>query len=682
MRWRSELTGLAVLVLVPSLLPAQEGGEGDRRKPKDGGDDLPRVVKVDDVTFPEQTAQLVGPQGAWLPVYVELSSLSGKPEQVVIEGTVFASRSAVQFRTVKKVEVAPGAPQRAWIYLRVGPQDNSGQSLSLSVEVRSAAGAVLWRRQPWPINVSERNDSGSLSLLVMGESLGDLVPWPGELTLNRNRDEQLNVAPDALTPSQAPDSWLGYQPHDLLIVRDVGAKALEPAQVEALRAWVFLGGRIVFAPQGRSSEVFRSPAAEAFFGKALGDPAAADGFIPKKLFQSDAGTRGAGMRDVDGGSRLGLTSKEQYTLLDPLGAEAAYEISAVPEGSLTDDPTFAKRIYAEVPYGRGAAGIVCFDDQAHRRPTSQAFLQAFWAPIVGRAAASGRGSFVRQSSVFESSALANALKDPQREVGVRVMVGLIGGFVLLVGPVLYFVLKRLNRLPAVLWVEPLLVVVYVGVIFATAYLTKGVLTKVRVMTIFSQHIGEPLAIRESYLSLFAGAEGTYAITASKGSAYLRPIYKNAKEARPARLLRTPAGELKLEDNALAHWQEGGYSSAGIEDFVGPGIEVHRREDGAGEAGTVRVTNRLPYDVKEGVVYASRIGYPLPAIARGASVDVVLAEALSENRHEKRVGELLGATGGRSSGYALIALLDRSEVDFTIDQPTSLKERFDYFVLHQ
>ncbi len=74
-------------------------------------DDGPRVVEVIDIHFPEGASRLLEKRGSWLPVYVELKSLTSRTETVIVEGSVSANKK-LAFSTRERIEVSPGAPTR------------------------------------------------------------------------------------------------------------------------------------------------------------------------------------------------------------------------------------------------------------------------------------------------------------------------------------------------------------------------------------------------------------------------------------------------------------------------------------------------------------------------------------------------------------------------------------------
>ena len=65
---------------------------------------------------------------------------------------------------------------------------------------------------------------------------------------------------------------------------------------------------------------------------------------------------------------------------DVSGIPGAREIISV--DTSREETSEERRLYVEIPYGRGAVGIFTIDDQTYRDQESAAFLQALWLPVV------------------------------------------------------------------------------------------------------------------------------------------------------------------------------------------------------------------------------------------------------------------------------------------------------------
>lgn len=700
MRW---MTARALALPVTWLLGAFCGLSYAQEAPSESS---PRAasVEVTDVFFPESTGKNLAAYGGWLPVYVELEPKSGAPQQVTIEGSVTVRGGGKPFQVRQSVEVAPGARRRAWTYLRAGPVEQLQTARIAILDGRRE----LLRADEW--DVSAFNWRGArLSLLVVWENTGgDDTPWPGNLSTSGGQLSNFQEAVQSCRARQLPDRVIGYHAVDMVVLRYLGTDKLEPAQLQALRAWVYLGGYVILVPSEGSPEIFGSEIARRLLGDLLTDPKAEDGFVPRNLVLVDEARPGR-FAPGDDDEDISVGEERFYTLLDPLSAGVAKEILALPEdtvaltdlvppegvvpseasdgeGSVDESPgndappdlSKARRLYAEVPFGRGRVGVFTFDDQTYRDRETQNFLRAIWRNIVHMRLALETRNFTEQAAQLQDAQIEAQLKDSSREIGLPVITGLISCYLLLVGPGLYFLLRRLRRLPSVIWAEPLLVLVYLGVIFTTGYITKGVLTKTRLLTFISHREGDPLALRESYLTIFSAAEEVYRISSPRGD-LLQPIYKNEAEQRPVKLERKAEGELALGGYKLAHWQEGHVVNVEVLDFDTAGVEINETRDSLGTP-RLTISNNLPYDIREGTYYTSGDAYAVPEVRPGNTVEVVLEEPVEDDAFSER--RKIPAKGFGYRGFPkFAAVVARGDEDFRINRRSSLRERVDYYLLY-
>ena len=665
----------------------------------------PTGVEVLDVKFFENLGKSLSNDGAWLPVYVELRTTSKQTETVLLEGSL-GSRETQPFVAREWVDVSPGAPRRAWLYLRAVPEVIQAVA---TVEIRARSGGVIRTGDRWTVS-SYGERSSWISVLVVGENLADVTPWPrGTVSrLGGNEVEIQEIAEDC-PGRKLPDNPLGYQGFDLVVLRETGAERLEPAQIAALRTWVYLGGFLIVAPSSRSGDVFRSEIVRELAGDALVEPVASE-LRPGNLFTLVPGPDGK-QRKPELFARKEEMAPERMqalTLFDPLGVRGGREIlcSERTEITGTDD---GRRLYGELDYGRGRLGFLAFNDQSFRQENLE-FLRRFWGKVVDVCFAGEKGTFARRAAQDVSSDMGNYLGDKSRDVGMSFLAALIAVYLVLVGPGLYFVLKRRGRLPSVIWAEPLLVIVYLGIIFAVGYVTKGVLTKTRVWTFISQVQGEHLALRESYLTVFSAAEDVYRIDCPRGF-YLQPIFKNAEERRPVRVVeedrgdapapnepRTRAG-VSLVDHRLAHWEEGHFVNLEVWDLGGEGVTVERGDvvDGSdeGQAPQLIVTNNLPYVLLSGLLYMGARPHEVPRLGPGESAvvgppvpdkDNASAETAPWRRLLGDVSTRPGLARARDrfapKGQIIFAgAILRADEDFRVDRRTTTKERVDLYCLY-
>jgi hypothetical protein len=556
------------------------GASGDARAAR-----APGPVEVLDVQFLEEIARVLPERGSWLPVYVELEARGGKTSKVLLTGEVKGRKgqeTLTRFSVRREVEVAPGAPVRSWLYLHATTAD-FGQVATL--EARSPGGELLLERR-WDLSFAQAFGH-HLSVLVVAAELGDVTPWPGQLMLGsrllqparRSSQHSLDETIESMRRERLPDNVLGYNGIDLVVLRQHGT--LEEAQLEALRSWVHVGGCVVVMPERGSAAPFKSRLVRELGGKYLVSPAVEERFVPQDLAVSLRTLERRGLERPEPYAReedIAIGGGRSYFRLDPLSGEAG-EIPELREVWSLDAEAEAvagrKRLYAEIPFGRGRLGVFTIDDQTYRDAESLAFLQALWLPVVLWRLDDETSPFLAQAATRVPA--DTPLRDASRDIGLPFLIGLIVVYLLLAGPGLYFILKRANRMASLVWAEPLLAAVYVGIIFATGYLSKGVITKTELWTVFSQRQGDSLAVRESYLSIFSGADEEYTIHSPRG-AFLAPIFANLTEAEKAdgsglRLRSAPRGGYSLEGYRLSLWEQGYALNAAVEDLGRTGVEI-------------------------------------------------------------------------------------------------------------
>ncbi|HVR73623.1 MAG TPA: hypothetical protein VMT52_04800 [Planctomycetota bacterium] len=671
--------GRSVLLL---LLAASSGlsvtaGRVDAQEDPKGGPARAPAVKVRSVFVPRETSRNLSGEGGWVFAALELETASSSPRYVVLEGRV-GTRTSTLFTTRKRVEVPPGAPRREWIYLRVGPNDAPQTATVLVLEPQGGLVAGPNTRTEWDVAAYSQRSARAFSTLVVGEKVHEAKPWGRVLFTDRD-DPEVNDEVDICPAGVLPDRAHGYQGLDMVVLRDLGPGGLSLAQVEALRQWVHLGGFVVFVPAVRSSAIFDSSPARELLGSAIIDRPSLDGFVPRALTAVELG-RDAGLNPP----RRVLWQKEvlpvvsvAYTVIDRVEGSP----SAVIQAEDGARPGAEQRLFVLLPRGAGQIGILTIDDETHTPSSSGNILSTLWGQIARWRMAAGPSPFLSSAARFVNPSLEREVRDSSRHVGLPVMTALIAIYIFAAGPGLFVLLKWKRRLTAVIWAQPLLVAVYVGIIFATAYVTKGVLTKTRLATFIHHVEGDNLSVRESYLSVFSAAEDSYRIESPRGI-LLQPLFKNAEEERPVTLSVGAAGELSLGDISLAHWQEAHFVNAGVEPFTEEGVRLEVIEGETGTPAMLKLMNGLPAAIRDGIYYYKGYRYAVPAVARGASAEVPLGEPLPAAVDLPRI-KLGGLGVGAARAHRVLAvLIERDDADFHAVARSTLKERLDYYIQYK
>jgi hypothetical protein len=722
----------------------------------------PPELEVVQEWFPEDVAASIGTGlPGWLPVYLEIRNRGSAPAQVRLEGLVApmgggrrvrADRAGYQIFST--IEVQPGPPRRAFLYLHYdGPSQDGGTRsarIRASLVQRGQALERFYERQYTITSLPGSAEFRNLSILVCGENAGDAAMLLKQASSAgrgfgarspsavRRLIGNLHVACDPVAERMLPDDAIGLHSTGILVLRNLEERQLEPSQVEAIRQWVYLGGRVIFVPS-RSGEVFATRLARALLRGAGDAPPKVDERFrpaPELGFLEEGDEAGVfRLSQTTAWSDDENASAPSLVRIEPALAREASERSIVAVSkNHRGEAVPGDAVYRERAYGSGRVGFLTFDDLSAASDAGLDFRSSLWGLILASAQESrgGLSPWAQEVAVFENGRLVDFIKKGlSADLGIWFFGAMIVVYLLVIGPGMYFLLKRLGKLPWVVWVEPVVVVLYVGAIFLTGYLTRGVLTQTRTVSVLHWREGEDLAHKESYLGVFSSEEARYQIHAD-ADRWLRPVFANAKEAVGVSVQERAGAEGKrsasLRDFRLDIWQTGVFAGRDVVPFKG-GIRLNEElGEGDGDATgaprlrSVEVANETAFKFRESFLVLSRselvplgalapggvaragrdrLARPVPVFVelkkrslsdRGAepataresaleSVEDPLAgDALARETLQRVLsGDLFLRLSGR---IAFIGILDRSDRDFTLGQGSNLMHRIDLMVMYR
>jgi hypothetical protein len=691
---------LAVLASSTLAAPAAPVPAG---KPIGSGEE----VEVVGQRFPEELARGL-PEGTkgWLPYYVELRTSRDRPVPVELTGVTTGVGAPWRFAVRRKVEVPPGAPTRVWLYVRYeGRGDLSQFRATIKIKGPNLDRELLRS----DFGMGSAPDERPVPMIMAGERTRTSVSAWGERTLGDSREPITSTRTERMEERELPDLCAGYDAVGVLLLRNPDGKALEPAQVEAIRRWVSGGGFVILVPSMKG-EVFRSPLFKALLPDAeVGELKTRPGMSPADLFSVAPESPEATVRRSQ---RSGGAEEHAYTVLDPVRVKTRREIvSGIPGPGPGAAPLpGAVRVYYEAALGEGRVGVMTLDDLSFSDDGGLSFRKRLWGLILDGDVDSRRLEKGRPGPEPLLDAIAAGLRSSlTREIGVGFITFLVLAYLVLIGPGVYLVLKKLKRLPALVWVEPAVVVVYLGIIAATAYITKGVLTRYSVVSVIEHSAGEPYAIKRTGLGLFSAAEARYRISAP-GSELLQPVGAGAEEAIDLELGPAPERPA-LHDFRIPQWGTATFAASGSMEWPpGAGVEVTALEPM--EAGKERllVKNRTGFAIRKGFLrgVSGREGIvAIPPIPAGGEVEVagevenfkildLLQGKLDSLKPAdgkgdrgparpapevqllaKTVEAVLAFSKGRRQVF--IGVIEREEQDYAVDLPSSLERRLDLLV---
>lgn len=405
--------------------------------------------------------------GCWTPV--ELSIRGGRePAQGIVTLTTpdgDGANSTVQ--SDRPIQLIPGQLTKVWLYVKPGrfDADYTARVLALPLETGDVLAQHIFDTRYEP---DARHPGVALSataelIVTIGNSLG-VDESLRERNLNQHADFE-SVSVTLADVNELPARWYGYDGVDRLLVagsRPELYSSLTAAnpRLEAIRHWVRMGGSLVLSVGGQADQLIGPNAPFAEFV-----PGRYDGLIeirPGRAFETyiAASDPLPALRSRGGEGRLSVPK-----ILDPRGSVDVREGADVP-------------LVIRAPFGFGDVTFVAAElDQAPFPRWSQlgrlvGRLLQFPEPVAD--------ANLAQQRMLGYNDLAGKLRAGLDQfTGVKVapfslVAALILGYLVLIGPVDYLLVKKIFKRMELTWITfPLMVLLVTAGAYLMAFQMKG-----------------------------------------------------------------------------------------------------------------------------------------------------------------------------------------------------------------
>ena len=286
----------------------------------------------------------------------------------------------------------------------------------------------------------------------------------------------------ALTPEDLPDRVEAWSPLDRLVWQDVDSTQLTTEQLSALRGWLAAGGRLVIT--GGTA----NPSSLSAFP---------DDILP---FRPEA--------------TIEVAPEALSGLLGATPA-AATDLPAL-SGSLARGRALAsvgdRAVAAEAVYGSGAVAIIGFD------PTV-----AWIADSVSAGAGLWRGLLPPRTSTVVVTAEDGQIVSAVSQLPALALppidglLALLAGYIVLIGPANYLVLRRLDRREWAWVTMPILIAVFAVGAYAFGAALRGLDVIVNEVAIVRGAPDATEGTAQVYLGVFSPSRGTYQVEVGGGA---------------------------------------------------------------------------------------------------------------------------------------------------------------------
>jgi len=443
---------------------------------------------------------------AWCPVYVILSN-----EGTDVEGELRVTGSGNNPSVYARQVVLP-AHSRKGYFLHI-PSDSASSHLTVQLLsedelLASQRVAVSWLDERARLYGVASSDPSALNFL------SDVAP-AGE----RAAVAHLNL-------ETLPPDALGWEGLDVLILNDVDTTALDDEHRRALETWVAHGGHLI-----------------------VGGGAGAARTV-------------AGVTDLLPVTVGGVRAVDSLWALGDEGAPLAAGPYAVTEAILRDGEVIIEQegliLLAHRDYGAGAVDFVAFD--AGLNPfTRWDDNTRFWDSIVGVGTVGARGLAVRNG--YQAREAANAVPGLKLPSVLQILAFMLI-YTLLIGPVNYVILRKLDRRELAWLTIPVLIAGFTGCAYLTGFQIRGSAPIVHSLAVVYVPRDTEVGRVTQVVGLFSPRRTNYDVWAE--GARVREI-SDGPAGRPLRLFEEADGvtvsDLRVDVGDIQPFIADGYASA-------------------------------------------------------------------------------------------------------------------------
>jgi hypothetical protein len=439
--------------------------------------------------------------GEWLPVFVDMAN-SGPDLLGEIQVTIASPTGRLDFAL--PAELPSGARKRFTLYILPN-------NFSRSATIEFTAGEIrLTRTIKLAVVPNDRYIVGA----VMAQVEGLAAVNPPQLTGRRERVDLIN-----LTLADLPERHQGWRMLNALILNDVDTSGLTPAQRAALSRWVADGGRLVVGGGGGAGRTLAGLPAE---------------LQPVTLANQVEVAALPGLERYTGktvlvpGPFLVTESQPVAHAAVLLNNEAEAKLPTQDISALTSDSDLTIPLIVELPFGAGYVDFIALDLSqspfaawAGAADFAKQLLSpgAAWPQYLPTDVAPQQMS---DSQIYYALTNLPALDLPS----IRFLGLLLIGYILLVGPVNYFLLRWRDRLTWAWVTIPLLTVIFSGLAYGFGFSLRGndiIINQISIIEMGQAGQAKRVA---TYAGIFSPHRRSYAVKID-AETLVRPLGQNA-----------------------------------------------------------------------------------------------------------------------------------------------------------
>ena len=470
-----------------------------------------------------------------------------------------------------------------------------------------------------PITV---HDAYQPIVVVVAEDPGGIV---ADVVAGLTNPNSPSPAVVGLKPADLPSRIEAWSAIDRLVWQDVDSSQLEAGQLAALQTWLGLGGRLVILGGSTGTTTLGS------------FPDAILPFRPIRTVDATA----ADLSSLLGGSSV---------ISGPLPALG---------GTLTEGTVLARSgdlvVAATRTIGQGSVTIVGIDPGATGIAGSAA-ARSLWRRLMPQTV----GAVVNPLALPDDSAIVSALNNLP-VVGlppIEQLLGLLVAYIVLIGPLNYLVLRRLDRREWAWVTMPLLIVVFSVGAFGLGRLLKGSDTVINEIAIVRGAAGVETGLGQVYVGVFSPSRRSFDVRVPGGALLSNPISMQQQGN-----LGLPLDILLGDPARLRNYEVGFGVLRGFRaETALPAPKIETELALSSDRMSGRVTNRSSAPLENAAIVFGSSVLPLGDLAAGATVTVDLALGANLGFGQQLSERMLGSASYSDPDRARIIQTRRTVID--------------------
>ncbi|HEY3336604.1 MAG TPA: hypothetical protein VGK16_15340 [Candidatus Limnocylindrales bacterium] len=432
------------------------------------------------------------------------------------------------------------------------------------------------------------HDQTQLVVGVVAENPAKIV---GQLDLLPNQ----NAIPPVivpLTPADLPERIQAWAPLDRLIWQDTDTASLTTAQLAALRTWIAGGGRLVIVGGTAGADIL----------SALPDELLP--YRPSAILDVDP----ASLRPILGGVPDGAATLTAYA-----GDRGAGHVLA----------TSGDRVIAgDLTFGTGSVTLLGFDPTTGWIADGDAWDAPLWKKLLPQRS-TGTVSLADDNQIVGAVSNLPSLALPP----ITGLLVLLFGYIVLVGPVNYLVLSRLDRREWAWVTVPALIGVFAVGALGIGSLLRGSDVIIHQVAIVRGAPGTDQATTQAYLGIFSPSRATFQLRVEGDALLASPMNGDIVGGGTGAGLDVLEGDpSRIRDLQVGFGSLRTIRAEGS--ATGPVVDASLRLEGGRITGTL--TNRSPRTLESPALVLGGSAVKLDDIPAGATADVSFTIALNAN----------------------------------------------------